>query len=158
VVLMGASHYRFNGKDVDCRAQLHKLPSLRHTIVVDDPDQADGAPSDRQLPDLTTLVNETAEPAYTPVPFDLPLWILFSSGTTGKLKHGHGGMTLKAVKFYALNHDVGSGDVYYMAPTHRGWCGTPWPTTNVRHLGRLTDRPAIARSMERIQCTSPPPS
>ena len=77
VVLIGASHYRFNGKDVDCRAQLRslpdKLPSLRRTIVVNDPGQADNAPSDRQLLDFTTLVNDAAEPAYTPVPFDHPL-------------------------------------------------------------------------------------
>ena len=121
VVLIGASHYRFNGKDVDCRAQLRtlpdKLPSLRPTIVVNDPDHGDNARSDRQLLDFTTLVNDTAEPSYTPVPFDHLLWILFSSGTTGKPKgivHGHGGMALEALKFYGLNHDVGIGDVYYV--------------------------------------------
>jgi acetoacetyl-CoA synthetase len=121
VVLIGASRYRFNGKGVDCRAQLEtlpdRLPSLRHTIVVNDPDEADTASGARELLDFAALVNDDAEAAYAPVPFDHPLWILFSSGTTGKPKgivHGHGGMTLEALKFYGLNHDVGIGDVYYV--------------------------------------------
>ncbi len=61
--------------------------------------------------------------AYEPVPFDHPLYVLFSSGTTGLPKpivHGHGGITLEHAKSLALHLDLGPDDRFFWFST-TGW-------------------------------------
>src|SRR5205823_3279733 len=76
-----------------------------------------------------------AAPAYEPVPFEHPLWVLFSSGTTGLPKaivHSQGGIILELLKSHALHSDLGPGDRYFF------FCPTGWVVWNILVSGLLT--------------------
>lgn len=125
-VLVAGDGYIFDGKTIERRdhtAEIERaLPSLEATIFVRalEPERSAGmiAGSDRPRIAFDDIVSRPAPVAYERVPFSAPLWILFSSGTTGDPKgivHGHGGMVLDSLKGIALHQDIGPGDIYYVA-------------------------------------------
>jgi acetoacetyl-CoA synthetase len=128
-VLVAVDGYRFNGKEYDRRdvvAELREaLPSVRTTIAV--PRLFPGEVPDGAL-GWADAVADAQEPVFEQLPFDAPLWIVYSSGTTGLPKgivHGHGGITLDQHKQLGLHCDVGPGDRFYW------YASTAWIMWNI---------------------------
>ena len=123
-VLLAVDGYRYGGKDFDRRELVDglraELPTLEHTVLID-------YLGSGELGNTTTwgelLGTSDAEMTYERVAFDHPLWVLYSSGTTGLPKaivHGHGGILLEHLKKMHLHLDARPGDrVFWFTTT--GW-------------------------------------
>ncbi len=130
-VLFCTDGYQYGGKPFDRKAEvrgiIEQLPSLQHVIYFPYLRAEDLEP----LSSHTIFWDEllagppvaAQEFSFTQVPFDHPLWILFSSGTTGLPKaicHGHGGIILEQQKHLAFNFDLPPGGrLFYITTT--GW-------------------------------------
>ena len=127
-VLIAVDGYRYGGHDFDRRdvvATLRQaMPGLRHTVLL--PYLA-ASPDTASLGPVTLwdelLADEPEELRFEQVPFDHPLWVLYSSGTTGLPKaivHGHGGILLEHLKKLHLHVDAAPDDRLFWFTT-TGW-------------------------------------
>jgi len=114
-VLLCVAGYRWGETLVDRREQVRtireQLPTLRHVVHVPYAGDAGDEPTDALSWD--ELLREEGPLEFDPVPFAHPLYVLFSSGTTGLPKpivHGHGGILLEHFKNHALSWDLRPGD------------------------------------------------
>ncbi len=143
-VLIACDGYRYGGKDfarLETVARLRaQMPSVEHTVLVaylgaegelDDTvawgDLGAGAPGSEAL-------------SFNRVPFSAPLWVLYSSGTTGLPKaivQGHGGILLEHLKKLHLHFDLGASDRLFWFTT------TGWMMWNVVVAGLLTKAPIV---------------
>ena len=113
-VLLAVTGYRYGDKPVDRRDELERvragLPSVSTVVHVPYGEWDELPPGAVPWAGVGT---PGAAPEYADVPFDHPLCVLFSSGTTGRPKaivHGHGGILLEHLKNHALSWDLGPGD------------------------------------------------
>ena len=144
MILFAADGYVWNGRVHDRRGEVaalqRALPTLRATVHVTNVGLP--APAAPGGPDVTweAAIAQPAELRFDRVDFDAPLWVLFSSGTTGLPKgivHGHGGVLLEHYKLLGLHLDAGPDSPVFWYTT------TNWIMWNIVASGLLLGAPIV---------------
>ncbi len=133
-ILVACDGYFYNGKAHDCLDKLREirsgLPSLERVVVVpySEPEPASQGIDRAELLESFLAPFDAGPVPFERLPFDHPLYVMYSSGTTGAPKcivHGAGGTLLQHLKEHRLHVDVGPGDkVFYF--TTCGWMMWNW--------------------------------
>ncbi len=125
-VMFAVDGYRYGGKPYDRREVLAEivpaLPSLERVVFLPFLDAGARLALPQAVP-WSNVVARAAKPAFEQVPFDHPLWIVYSSGTTGVPKaivHGHGGIVIEHLKTLRLHKDMRPGDRFFWVSS-TGW-------------------------------------
>jgi acetoacetyl-CoA synthetase len=135
-ILITADGYYYGGKTLDCLSKVKEvqphLRGLEHIVVVPFTNDAPDISSlDRAV--LSNSFEEATEVSFERVEFNHPLFIMFSSGTTGIPKcivHGHGGTLLQHLKEHQLQTDIHAGDAIFYFTTC-GWMMWNWLITGL---------------------------
>jgi acetoacetyl-CoA synthetase len=134
-VLIAVDGYHYGGKLHDRRetvAELRReLPTLRALVHI----PLTGTPAPEGALEWDELTSSTDECVFEQVPFDHPLWVLYSSGTTGLPKaivQSQGGILLEHLKQLSLHNDTGPGDRFFW------YTSTGWMMWNLLVSGLLT--------------------
>lgn len=134
-ILIAADGYWYNGKSFDSLGRvkeiLARLPSVQQALIVpylkEEPDLS-SLPKARRITDIVESPEEAPPLVFQRVPFNHPLFVMFSSGTTGVPKcivHGHGGTILQHLKEHRLHSNVKPQDrIFYF--TTCGWMMWNW--------------------------------
>jgi acetoacetyl-CoA synthetase len=138
VVFIAADGYYYNGKlherSNEVAQIISALPSLRNSLIIEYTQTFSGSPSEELTIYSQLVESHRDQPEFIPVPFNHPLWILFSSGTTGAPKaitHSHGGCLLEHLKYLAFHNDVHAGERFFWFTT------TGWMMWNFLHASLL---------------------
>ena len=141
-VLFCADGYRYNGQTHDSLARVReiaeRLPTVRKVVVVPylDPDvDVSDIPKAVRL-DEWLRRHQPGDIAYAQLPFNHPVFVLFTSGTTGKPKcivHGAGGTLLQSLKTFKFHFDARPGDRFFY------FCTTNWVVWNVLFAGLCSE-------------------
>ncbi|TWP34995.1 acetoacetate--CoA ligase [Leekyejoonella antrihumi] len=136
-VLVTTDGYRYAGAELDRRQAITQvlagLPTVTDALVIER--LTDGHLDHPGVGHWADVVAQPAEPYFLRVGFDGPLWVLFSSGTTGLPKgmvQSHGGILLEQLKLLGLHADLGPQDRFF-------WFTSPsWVMWNIQLSGLLT--------------------